>query len=162
MHKLRNAWSCMISIWPERTKSWMNQIANHFQETYWLSAMLTLKDLIATAVLQPWCPLYERKPDVFGKSLLLTHGCFPRFQISNSTAKSQTVPGAEKQLTSSVFMAETTFRGYIVLVDYYSNFLEVIELPDTLERHPRLSTTDNGSQIVSQDFKQFATDWVFK
>ena len=48
-------------------------------------------------------------------------------------------------------MAEATFRGYIVLVDYYSNFLEVIELPDTVERHPRLSTTDNGSQIVSQD-----------
>ena len=67
-------------------------------------------------------------------------------------------------------------KNHIVLVDYYSNFLEVGELPDTsacsviqflkeqFSRHgiPDCLVTDNGSQIVSQEFIQFATDWEFK
>ena len=67
-------------------------------------------------------------------------------------------------------------KNYIVLVDYYSNFLEVSELPDTtacsviqflkerFSRHgiPDCLVTDNGSQIVSQEFIQFTTDWEFK
>ena len=67
-------------------------------------------------------------------------------------------------------------KNYIVLVDYYSNFLEVSELPDTtacsviqflkeqFSRHriPDCLVTDNGSQIVSQEFIQFTMDWEFK
>lgn len=66
-------------------------------------------------------------------------------------------------------------ESYIVLVDYYPNFLEVSELPDTsaslviqflreqFSRHgiPDILVTDNVSQIVSQEFIQFATDWEF-
>ena len=67
-------------------------------------------------------------------------------------------------------------KSYIVLVDYYSNFLEVSELPDTSacsviqflkEQFSRQGisyclVTDNGSQIVSREFIQIATDWEFK
>ena len=62
-------------------------------------------------------------------------------------------------------------------MDYYSDFIEVRELPDTtsssviqffkeqFSRHgipDCLIMTDNGSQIVSQEFTQFTTDWEFK
>ena len=67
-------------------------------------------------------------------------------------------------------------KSYIALVDYFSDFIEVAELPDTTSssviqfvkeqysRHgiPDCLVTDNGSQIVSQEFMQFATDWEFK
>ena len=67
-------------------------------------------------------------------------------------------------------------ESYIALVDYFSDFIEVAELPDTTSssvihflkeqysRHciPGCLVTDNGSQIVSQEFMQFATDWEFK
>ena len=67
-------------------------------------------------------------------------------------------------------------KNYIVLVDYHSNFLEVSELLDTsassviqflreqFSRHsiPDCLVTDNDSQIVSQEFIQFATNWEFK
>ena len=67
-------------------------------------------------------------------------------------------------------------KNHIVLVDYYSNFLEVSELPDTSDgsviqflkeqsiRHgvPDCLVTDNGSQIVSQEFIQSFTDREFK
>ena len=67
-------------------------------------------------------------------------------------------------------------KSYIALVDYFSDFIEVAELPDTtsssviqflkeqFSHHgiPDCLVTDNGSQIVSQEFMQFATDWEFK
>ena len=67
-------------------------------------------------------------------------------------------------------------ESYIALMDYFSDFIEVAELPDTTSssviqflkeqysRHciPDCLVTDNGSQIVSQEFMQFATDWEFK
>ena len=67
-------------------------------------------------------------------------------------------------------------KNYIVLVDYYSDFIEVSELPDTTSSSviqffkeqfschgiPDCLMTDNGSQIESQEFTQFTTDWEFK
>ena len=67
-------------------------------------------------------------------------------------------------------------REYIVLVDYYSNFIEVDVLPDTLSttiiyllkrqfsRHgiPDKLRTDNGPQFSSAAFKKFAYDWHFE
>ena len=67
-------------------------------------------------------------------------------------------------------------KNYIVLVDFYSDFIEVSQLSDTtsgtviqffreqFSRHgiPDCLMTDNGSQIVSHEFTQFATDWEFK
>ena len=63
-------------------------------------------------------------------------------------------------------------KNYKVIVDYYSNFLEVCELPDTsacsviqflkeqFSCHgiPDCLVRDNGSQIVSQEFIQSTTD----
>ena len=63
-------------------------------------------------------------------------------------------------------------KNYIVLVDYYSNFLEVSKFPDTSacsviqflkeqfspHRIHDCLVTDNGSQIVSQEFILFTTD----
>ena len=67
-------------------------------------------------------------------------------------------------------------KSYIALVDYFSDFIQVAELPDTTSSSviqflkeqysphgiPDCLVTDNGSQIVSQEFMQFATDWEFK
>ena len=67
-------------------------------------------------------------------------------------------------------------KTYSTVVDYYSDFVEVSELPDItasavieflkeqFSRHriPDCLVTDNGSQIVSQEFRQFATAWEFK
>ena len=67
-------------------------------------------------------------------------------------------------------------REYMVLVDYYSNFIEVDVLPDTLSttiiyllkrqfaRHgiPDKLRTDNGPQFSSAAFQKFAYDWHFQ
>ena len=58
-------------------------------------------------------------------------------------------------------------KNYIVLMDYYSDFIEVNKLPDTTFSTFSFGIsdclmTDNGSQIVSQEFTQFTTDWEFK
>ena len=64
-------------------------------------------------------------------------------------------------------------KEYAVLVDYYSDFIEVGELPDTtstaavqflkeqFSRHgiPDCLITDNGSQLTSRKFKKFISEW---
>lgn len=64
-------------------------------------------------------------------------------------------------------------KEYAVLVDYYSDFIEVGELPDTtstavvhflkeqFSRHgiPDCLMTDNGSQLTSREFKKFISEW---
>ena len=61
-------------------------------------------------------------------------------------------------------------------MDYYSDFVEASELPDITASAvieflkeqfsrrgiPDCLVTDNGSQIVSQEFRHFATAWEFK
>ena len=67
-------------------------------------------------------------------------------------------------------------KDYIVLVDYYSDFIEVEQLEDTtsttliqffktqFSRHgiPDCLVTDNGPQYVSKEFRHFTQDWEFK
>ena len=67
-------------------------------------------------------------------------------------------------------------KEYIVLVDYYSDFVEVQERGDTtsptiiqflkeqFSRHgiPDVLVSDNGSQLVSQEFRRFAEEWQFR
>ena len=67
-------------------------------------------------------------------------------------------------------------REYMVLVDYYSNFIEVDVLPDTLSttiiyllkrqfaRHgiPDRLRTFNGPQFSSAAFQKFVYDWHFQ
>ena len=64
----------------------------------------------------------------------------------------------------------------MVLVDYYSDFVEVQEVADTtsptiiqflkeqFSRHgiPDVLVSDNGSQLVSREFRRFTEEWEFK
>ena len=66
-------------------------------------------------------------------------------------------------------------KDYVVLVDYYSDYFEVQKMSKTTStavidfckacfaRHgiPHILISDNGPQLVSQEFKAFATDWDF-
>jgi len=67
-------------------------------------------------------------------------------------------------------------KEYVVLVDYYSDFVEVQEVADTtsptiiqflkeqFSRHgiPDVLVSDNGSQLVSREFRRFTEEWKFK
>ena len=67
-------------------------------------------------------------------------------------------------------------KDYIVLVDYYSDYVEVSRLKDTtsaalikflkeqFSRHgiPDVLVSDNGPQYVSNEFAEFAKVWEFK
>ena len=67
-------------------------------------------------------------------------------------------------------------KDYIVLVDYYSDFVEVDLLKNTnssvvikflnaqFSRHgiPDVLVTDNGPQFISGEFSEFATHWEFQ
>ena len=67
-------------------------------------------------------------------------------------------------------------KEYVVLVDYYSDFVEVQEVADTISptiiqflkehfsRHgiPDVIVSDKGPQLVSQEFRRFAGEWEFK
>ena len=67
-------------------------------------------------------------------------------------------------------------NDYIVLVDYYSDFIEVSQLDDTttatvcdflkeqFSRHgiPDTLVSDNGSQFTSREFTEFSKEWEFK
>ena len=67
-------------------------------------------------------------------------------------------------------------RDYLLVVDYYSNFIEVDHLPDIrsktvihkmkahFARHgiPEVVISDSGTQYTAQEFKTFAEKWNFK
>lgn len=67
-------------------------------------------------------------------------------------------------------------KEYIVLVDYYSDVVEVQELSDItsptiiqflkerFSRHgiPDVFVSDDGSQLTSHEFRTFAVEWEFK
>jgi transposase InsO family protein len=67
-------------------------------------------------------------------------------------------------------------KDYIVLVDYYSDYIEVSPLKDTtsatlvkflkvqFSRHgiPDVLVSDNGPQYVSNEFAEFARAWEFQ
>lgn len=57
---------------------------------------------------------------------------------------------------------------YLVVTDYYSKFFEVVKLPNTQSRTviERLKSifviSDNGTQYISQEFREFAQKWNFQ
>ena len=65
-------------------------------------------------------------------------------------------------------------RDYLVTVDYYSDYFEIVKLNDTTARSVIKATkdhfachgiadmvTDNGPQYTSQEFQQFKSEWNF-
>ena len=66
-------------------------------------------------------------------------------------------------------------RNYLICVDYYSSFWEIDLLEDTrsatvirklkaqFARHgiPERCVSDNGSQFISDEFKEFSCHWSF-
>ena len=67
-------------------------------------------------------------------------------------------------------------QDYIVIVDYFLNFIEMNQLRDTssrttikvlkthFSRHgiPDVLVSDNGPQYVSEEFQAFAQEWEFR
>ena len=65
-------------------------------------------------------------------------------------------------------------RDYLVTIDYYSDYFEIVKLNDTTARSVIKATkdhftchgladmvTDNGPQYTSQEFQQFKSEWNF-
>ena len=66
-------------------------------------------------------------------------------------------------------------KDYLLIVDYYSRFFEVVKLPDTraativtntksiFSRHgiPKIVMSDNGPQYTSGEYKSFSEAWEF-
>ena len=99
------------------------------------------------------------------------------FQVRNPRQPLQTheIPDRSwSRMAADLFSLHS--KNYMVLVDCCSRLIEVSELPDTTSSSviqflmeqfnrcgiPDCLMTDNGSQIVSQEFTQFVTDWKYK
>lgn len=99
------------------------------------------------------------------------------FQNNNSKQPMQSheIPGRPwSRVSSDLFTLNS--RDYIVLVDSYSDFIEVGELRSTnssdiirflkqqFSRHgiPNVLVTDNGPQFSSSEFTTFSSTWEFK
>ena len=98
------------------------------------------------------------------------------FQASNPQQPLQThkIPDRPwSRLAADLFTLQT--KDYIVLVDYYSDYVEVSPLRETtsaaiikfmrvqFSRHgiPDVLITDNGPQFASREFAEFAKQWEF-
>lgn len=78
-----------------------------------------------------------------------------------------------KKVGSDIF--EIKKKYFLIIVDYYSNYVEVCQLPnissnsvimstkDIFSRHgiPETLISDNGTQYSSREFKMFAREWGF-
>ena len=70
---------------------------------------------------------------------------------------------------------ELNDKDYVIVIDYYSKFVEVTRLYNTLSRSvvkalkkiftihgiPKQAFSDNGPQCTSKEFQQFGRDWDF-
>lgn len=73
-------------------------------------------------------------------------------------------------------LMELNGQNYLVVMDYYSRYLDVAYLPDTTSRTvilklknifarhgiPETLVSDNGTQFTSAEFQAFSRDWCFK
>ena len=73
-------------------------------------------------------------------------------------------------------LCELNGRTLLVIVDYYSNFIEVAQVTSTTTRSivkelkarfahygvPDVLVTDNGPQFISAEFAVFARTWDFE
>lgn len=99
-------------------------------------------------------------------------------ECSNTPAKEPLIPIEIpelpwKKVGSDIF--ELKKKYFLIIVDYYSNYVEVCHLPNILSnsviksmkeifsRHgiPETLISDNGTQYSSREFKMFAREWGF-
>ena len=107
------------------------------------------------------------------KRLLLSAKC-AEFQASNPQQPLQThkIPDRPwSRLAADLFTLQS--KDYIVLVDYYSDFIEVSPLRETTSAAiimrvqfswhgiPDVLVTDNGLQFASKEFAEFVKQWEF-
>lgn len=109
----------------------------------------------------------------------LIKGCLTCNMYQNSQTKepmlSYKIPDLPwEHVASDLFMYKNAM--YLLVVDYYSNFIEVVKLPDIksstvimymkslFARHgiPKLLTSDQGTQYTSSEFAQFMKEWDIK
>lgn len=109
----------------------------------------------------------------------LVNNCFTCKQFQNANCKepmlSHAVPNLPwEHVGSDLF--EYKNANYVLVVDYYSNYIEVCKLPDTkavtviaylksiFSRHgiPKILTNNNGPQYTSQEFENFLKEWGIK
>ena len=106
----------------------------------------------------------------------LIQGCLVCQEKQNANAKEPLLPRKIPErpwqvVASDLFSLEKV--NYVIVVDYYSRFFEIERLKDTLSstvvkktkaifsRHgiPEELVSDNGPQFISQEYKQFTSEW---
>ena len=106
----------------------------------------------------------------------LIQGCPVCQEKQNANAKEPLLPRKIPErpwqvVASDLFSLEKV--NYVIVVDYYSRFFEIERLKDTLSstvvkkakaicsRHgiPEELVSDNGLQFISQEYKQFTSEW---
>ena len=104
--------------------------------------------------------------------------CTTCLEYRNSNPKEPMIPGPIptrpwEMVATDLFHWNKT--DYLLMVDYYSRFVEISQLPDTtsktviahtksiLARHgiPSVIRSDNGPQYTSIEYQQFAKQWGF-
>ena len=111
------------------------------------------------------------------RNAVLTCQMCAEFQPNNSSMPMQSheIPDRPwSRVATDLFSLKS--KDYIVLVDYYSDYIEVSPLTDTtpssiikflkfqFSRHgiPDVLVSDNGPQYISNEFVQFANEWEFR
>jgi hypothetical protein len=73
----------------------------------------------------------------------------------------------------AVDLCDNKGQNLLVMVDYYSRYIDIVHLPDTASKSvicalknsfahhgiPETVISDNGRQFVSNEFKKFAAEW---
>lgn len=111
------------------------------------------------------------------KNAVTTCQICAEFQSNNASMPMQSheIPDRPwSRLATDLFTLKS--KDYIVLVDYYSDYIEVSPITDAtssaiikflkvqFSRHgiPDVLVSDNGPQYISNEFAQFAREWEFK
>ena len=111
------------------------------------------------------------------KEMVTSCSVCAEFQAKNTDQTMQThqVPNRPWSKVGTDLFTVSGKTFIIIVVDYYSDFVEIDELSDTMSdtviqvlkkqfsRHgiPDTVVSDNGSQFTSQEFHEFSLEWEF-
>ena len=119
-----------------------------------------------------WHGLTAQRPDRVSKY----ETCISTSQRPQRESLMQTPPPARSWSTVGADLFHFGGKNFFIVLDYYSNFLEVDNLTDTIsssvilcwKRHfsrhgiPEVLRADNVAPFTSTVFKWFANDWQFE